>query len=321
MTPITNSSSNSTKQTPGLGRLNWLIALIWMILMILASCDSPPPATPQATPLPSNSSEPLILYDWPEDIPQSILDAFQAEFGIEVIYLTYESQEQAVQNMRQGEVYDVVVVENQFIPGLVAEGLLAEINLDNVPNFSHIAPNFKDLDYDPSNRYSVPFNWGTTGLIIHQDWVKEPVTGWADLWNPDYAGQVAIRDTPREIISLTLKSLGFSANSEDPDELELALERLLELPPSTVIVEGYAEDAVPLLVEGEVILLVGWAEDVMTSREENLAVDYVSPEEGFLLWGDNFVIPANSSHQDTAQLFIDFLLRPDISAQITNENY
>jgi len=132
---------------------------------------------------------------------------------------------------------------------------------------------------------------------------------------------VAIRDTPREIISLTLKSLGFSANSEDPDELELALERLLELPPSTVIVEGYAEDAVPLLVEGEVILLVGWAEDVMTSREENLAVDYVSPEEGFLLWGDNFVIPANSSHQDTAQLFIDFLLRPDISAQITNENY
>ncbi len=294
--------------------------MVGLLCSLLVACNGLTSPLATATPTPPPFAERLVFYDWELDIPQSILDAFSEEFGVNVTYLTYETQEEAVQNMRAGEVYDVVVVENQFVLGLAAEGLLAELDYDNVPNFEHIAPNFKDLAYDPHNRYSIPYSWGTSGLIVRGDLAGGPITRWADLWNPAYAGQVALRSSSREIVGLTLKSLGFSANSEDPTELEAALERLLELP-KIVMVGGYAEDALPVLASGEAVILVGWAEDVWTAQEEKLEISYVLPEEGPLLWGDNFVIPANSPHQATAELFLNFLLRPEISAQITNENY
>jgi spermidine/putrescine transport system substrate-binding protein len=123
------------------------------------------------------------------------------------------------------------------------------------------------------------------------------------------------------LIGLTLKSLGYPLNSEDPAQLEAVQQRLLQLRPNVTLVGPYAEEAVPLLLSGQAAIMVGYAEDVLAARQENENIVYILPEEGALLWGDNFVIPANSPHQTTAELFINFLLRPEISAQITNENY
>ncbi len=295
------------------------IALVG-ILITLVGCGAKPTSllTPTLPPL----AKELAFYDWEEDMPQSVLDAFTEEYGVEVTYLTYESQEEAEENIKAGEVYDVVVLENDAIPWLVADGLLGEIDYRNVPNFDNISVNFRDLAYDPGNRHSVPFNWGTTGLVVRSDLVGELPTHWADLWDPRYAGKIAVRvDVPYDLIGLTLKSLGYSINSENPDELEAALERMLELRQAAFSIGSYAEDAVPALLSGEAVILVGWAEDVLLAREENEDIVYVLPEEGTMLWGDNFVIPANSPHKYTAEVFLNFLLRPDISAQITNENY
>ncbi len=289
-----------------------------VVLTLPVACGS---LLPVPTPTPPSLAEELIFYDWEEDMPQSILDAFTEEYGIKIIYLTYEDQNEAAANIRAGEVYDVVVFDNDFIPQLVAEGLLAEIDYSNVTNFKNISANFRNLAYDPDNVHSIPFNWGTSGLVVRSDLVEEPITHWRDLWDPRYAGRIAMRMEYREGLAVPLKALGYSINSEDPDELEAALEYLLELKQPPVFVGETAEEALPLLLSGDVIILVGWAEDVLLSREENEAITYVLPAEGAMLWGDNFTIPANSPNKYTAELFLDFLLRPEISAQIVNENY
>ncbi len=293
--------------------------LVCLLTACGAAAPSPPPTAP---PL----AETLILYDWEEDMPQSVLDAFTEEFGVEVTYITYEAQEEAIENMMEGQAYDVIVLENQFIPDLSANGFLAEINYQNIPNIKNIAASFRDLAYDPGNKYSIPYNWGTTGIVARSDLLDKPVTDWTDLWDPDYEGKVALwRGTRRETIGFTLKSLGYSVNSEDPDELEAALEKLIALKPNILFVEDYdeaveADSSAPLLANGEAIIGMGYAYDAVLGQEDNEAIAYILPEDGAMLWGDNFVIPANSPHKYTAELFLNFLLRPEISAQITNEN-
>ncbi len=296
-----------------------VITAVVIILMTLPGCEtgSVPSPTPTQPPLASK----LLFYDWAEDMPQPILDAFSEEYGVPVTYLTYESQDEALANIRAGEAYDVVVIDNDYIPQLVADGLLAEIDHQSVPNFKNISANFRDLAYDPGNKHSIPFNWGTTGILVRSDLVEKPVTRWADLWELPADSKIGLRPEMRDVLGPALKALGHSANSEAPGELEAALRHLLKIRRQVVMVDSYAEAAVPLLASGEVVAMVGWADDALQAREANQAISYILPEEGAMMWGDNFVIPVTSPHKHTAQVFLNFLLRPDISAQIVNENY
>lgn len=294
------------------------ILLGFGLLIGCGSQTASPPPTPKATALAGE----LVFYDWADDVPQSILDAFTQEYGVKVEYLVYESQEEAIENLRSGQRYDVVVMESRFIPTLGRAGLLAELDHHNLLNLKNISANFRDLIYDPGNRYSVPFNWGTTGLVVRSDLAAEPVTRWADLWDPRYAGRIGIWvGQRREVVALTLKSLGYSANSERPAELEAALKRLLELKPRLIVLEDFdLASSVGVMTSGKVVIAMGYAKDVLWGREMNQSIAYVLPEEGALLWGDNFVIPANSPRKHVAELFLNFLLRPEIGAQIANEN-
>jgi len=190
---------------------------------MLTACARP---TPSPLPLPT----PLIFYNWQDDMPQAVLDAFTAESGVPVTYLTYESMEEAVANIQAGAVYDVVNLDHRFIPELAEAGRLAVINRQHVLNFKNISANFRGLVYDPQNQYSIPYNWGTTGLVVRSDLIAAPVTRWADLWDGRIAGKVALwRGEPREVLGLALRSLGYSANSERPAELEAALARLCRI--------------------------------------------------------------------------------------------
>jgi spermidine/putrescine transport system substrate-binding protein len=296
---------------------NFVLWALTVVLTATMACSGPA-ATP--TPTPPRLAEELIFYDWEEDIPQSVLDGFTEEYGVRVTYLTYEAQEDALANIQAGKVYDVVVLDNDYIPEFVRRDLLAEIDYRNVPNFKNISASFRDLAYDPGNKHSLPFNWGTTGLVIRSDLVEKPVTRWADLWQLADAHKIAMRDEPRDQLGAALKSLGYSINTEDPDELEKALEHLLEIRPQVVVVDPYAEAVIPLLVSGEVVAVIGWAEDALEGREEHESIVYVLPEEGPMLWGDNFVIPTNSPRKVTAEVFLNYLLRPQVAAQIVNEN-
>lgn len=290
---------------------------LWTVIlflgMVLPACG--PTVTPAA--------EEIVLYNWEGDIPASVLEGFTARYGIRVRYEVYESQEEAIENMRSGREYDVVVMESRFLPMLAEEKLLAKLNYENIVNFKNISPNFRDLIYDPGNQYSVPYSWGLTALVVQTDQVSKPVTRWTDMWDPDYAGRVAIwYGQPRETLAFVLKSLGYSANSENPAELEQALARLVELKPHLRYVEDYdSEIAVPAFQEGGIALLAGYSGDYLASREAGLQVQFVTPEEGALIWGDVFIVPARSAHQAAAEIFINYLLLPDVSAQIVNQKY
>lgn len=297
----------------------WLQPVLMILfLSLLMACRGPiPPPTPTSPAL----ADELVFYDWAEDMPKSVLDAFTAEYGVKVTVLTYQSQEEALQNIQAGQTYDVAVIENEYIPALVTANRLAEIDFRNVPNFKNISANFRDLAFDPGNQHSVPYHFGTTGLLVRTDLLPNPPTRWADLWDQRYAGKIAMRTQMRDIIGFTLMSLGYSFNSENPKELEAVRERLLALRPLISFTDVEAASAVPGLVSGEYAILVGWAEDIGLAREQNSAIAYVLPQDAIALWGDNYVIPANSPSQYTAELFINFLLRPEISAQIVNEKY
>jgi spermidine/putrescine transport system substrate-binding protein len=284
----------------------------------MIACDNSTPSAPAPPPL----ARELTFYNWAGDMPKSVLDAFTSEYGVKVNYPTYESVEEAVASLRTGQVYDVVVMESRSVSLLAQEGLLAELDHANLPNLKNIAANFRDLTYDPGNRYCVPFNWGTTGLVVRSDLVAEPVTRWTDLWDPRYAGRVGLWFGQfREVIALTLKSLGYSGNSENPAELEAALQRLHELKPHVLRLEDFdPTTSAEAMSSGKVALSMGYAADVVAGREKHDAIRYVLPAEGALLWGDNFVIPANSPHKHTAEVFLNFVLRGDINAQIANAN-
>lgn len=292
------------------------ILAILLVTVVLLACGQPPTLA-----TPTLASE-LIFYDWEADMPQSVLDAFTQEYGVKVTYEIYASEDEPVKNMQAGQVYDVVAIANRFIPLLVEAGLLVEINRHNLPNLKNISANFRDLLYDPGNRYSVPFNWGTTGLVVRTDLTQAPITQWADLWDPRYVGRTGIWvGQPREVLGLTLKALGYSANSEDPRQLEAALQHLLALKSHLLFLEDYDLDSsANLMASDKAVVTMGYASDVLDGREKNKAITYVLPKEGALMWGDAFVIPANSPRKYTAELFLNFLMRPEINAQIANEN-
>jgi spermidine/putrescine transport system substrate-binding protein len=287
-------------------------------VLVLGACGDPQPAAPPA-PAPAPLAAEVVFLGYAEDVPESILETFSRESGVKVRYEGYQSPEEAAESIRGGGDYDLAAVENQLVPALVAAGLLAEIDRAHVPNFNNISAAFRDLAIDPGNRYSVPDSYGTTGLLVRTDLVGEGPRLWADLWDPAYAGRIGLRAQPREVIGLTLVSLGQAFNSESPQALEAACQRLQALRPAAVLVDIEAEQAVPRLLSGELAILHGYAEDYRLAHAANPAVSYVLPGEGTALWGDSFVVPARSRRQRTAAELLNFLLRADIAAIQINE--
>lgn len=288
-----------------------------VMLSLLTACGSPgPPPTPNPPPL----AKELVFYDWSGDLIESVFEDFAEEYGIEVKYVVYETPEEAVEKIRAGQQYDVVVLENEYVPSLVDEGLLARIDYRNVPNFNHISASFRDLAYDPGNKHSIPYSWGTTGLVVRTDLVEEPVTRWLDMWDPRYTGKVVGWLIPRYTLGAALQSLGYSINSEDTGELEDALQHLIDLKPNAVWLTT-EETSAYHLASDEAVMALGWAYDAQIGQEEHEAIDYILPEDGTILWGDNFVIPANSPRKYEAELFLNFVLRPEITGRIVNVNY
>lgn len=290
----------------------FLLGLLSLLLVaLLVSCSVPATSPPQPT-----LARTLTLFNWPDYMPQSVLDAFEAEYGVHVVYIPYESMEEAVDRIRQGQQFDVAVLEQDVIPVLRAEGRLAPLDFINIPNIRNISPDFRNLVFDPENRYSVPYNWGTTGIVVRTDLLSKPIERWADLWDPVFAGQVAVRDQPVEVIGTALMALGYPLNTTDPVHLAAAERKLLELRPVTIFHEADGDSVLPALLDGKIAVLLGWAGDALAARAENSAIAYILPAEGAALWQDAFTVAATSKNHDTAEVFINFLLRADIGAQL-----
>lgn len=286
--------------------------------MLIAGCGTSGSDDPGAAPA---AREQFVFLSWADDLPASVIEAFETEFGVDLLYESYASTEEALARLQAGHVFDIAVIDGPYIPDLAAAGLLTEIDYRKVPNFRHVSANFRDLAFDPGNRFSVTYNWGLAGLIVRNDLVERPVMAWRDLWDPAFAGRVLAWDDRDILIGITLRSLGHSINTDSPEQLDQALEKLLQLR-TNAMTSGYSPDiAMEALASGRAVLMFGWSADALRAREEGLDVGFVLPEEGSIQWIDNFVIPASSRRKDLAAAFIDFMLRPEISAQVVNEHY
>jgi len=291
-----------------------LVVLISLFLS-LAACEGALPGLYNPTPTPK-PVEPLILYDWGDYLPKPILGAFTERTGIRVENLAYQDYQDAAVSIQRGELYDVVILAPDQVRSLISDGRLARLEPEAIPNLQNISPDFRNMSYDPGNVYSVPLVWGSSGLLYRTDLVQKPVTHWADLWDSEYTGKVAIWPMADTMLPIALKTLGYSANEEDPAALEAAIQRLLELKPNAVVISNSETTIIPVLESGQAVIAVGWALDALTAQASNQPIEYILPEEGSILWSEELVIPANSPHKDAAEQFINFLLSAEISAQI-----
>lgn len=271
----------------------------------------------------SGSDEPQVLnlYNWSEYMPQEVLDRFQEETGIQVVYTTYDSNEAMYARLKlldDSAQYDLAVPSTYYVSKMRQEGLLAEIDRSKIEGFDKLAPDLVNQAFDPDNAYSVPYLWGTTGLAYDSaDLEGAEVTAWADLWKDEYQGTVMLTNDMREVFHVGLRVLGYSGNSTNPVEIEAAYNKLTELMPS---VRTFNSDAprMPYL-EGETDIGMIWNGEAVMGKEDMPSLEYVYPEEGVIAWLDSFVIPKNAKNVEAAHRFISFVLRPEISALISED--
>jgi spermidine/putrescine-binding protein len=263
----------------------------------------------------------LHVYNWSEYIDPQIYADFEEEFGVRVIEDTFASNEELLAKLQAGATgYDVIVPSDYMVEIMIGEGLLAEVDRENIPNISNIDAKFADPPYDPGMVHCVPYQWGTTGIGYNGDAFDEPPDSWAYLFDPDLAGQnsgkITMLNDPRESFGAALKYLGYSVNTTNEDELTQARELLMQQKSG---VYAYDSDQYEdLLSADETVLALGWSGDFFMVAEEDERIWYAIPKEGGVIWADNLCIPDSAPNKYTAEVFINYLLRPEVGAAISN---
>ena len=267
--------------------------------------------------LPSCENQDVLrIYNWGEYIDEDILTQFTKETGIKLSYSNYASNEEMYASIKRGgSKYDVVIPTDYMIERLIRENMLEKIDFDNIPNFEYIDRRFTNLAYDPTNEYSVPYMWGTNGILYNTDMVDEPVTSWDILWDQKYANQIIMYDSMRDSFVPALIKLGYSINTRSVKELHEARDLLIAQKP---LVHAYMGDTVrDSMIGGEAALAIIFSGDAVYCIDENPALAYSVPLEGSNVWFDAVVIPKGARNKDKAEEFINFLCRPDIALKNT----
>lgn len=256
----------------------------------------------------------LYVYNWGEYIEPEVLEIFEQETGIEVIYDEFETNESMYSKISAGAaLYDLVCPSDYMISKMISEDLLQPINWDNIPNRTHIGEEYWDQTkgFDPTLEYSVPYCWGTVGILYNTTLVDEAIDEWADLWDPRYTDEVLMQDSVRDAFMVAQKMLGYSSNSTNETELLAAKEALIEQKP---IVQAYVIDQVrDKMIGGEAAIGVIYSGEALYTQWENEDLEYIIPKEGTNLWLDSWVIPKGARNVENAEKFINFLCRPDIA--------
>jgi spermidine/putrescine-binding protein len=302
--------------------------------MLLTACG--PKSAPQEAPqsgenesaAPSGEVEPakeIVFYNWSEYIDPEIYTLFEEETGIKVVEDNFSSNEELLAKLQGGASgYAIIVPSDYTVNIMKEEGMLATLDKDNIPNLANLNDNFRDLYYDPGNEYCVPYQWGTTGIGYLDGEVEAP-DSWAVFFDPDKNspayGRMTMLDDTREAFAAALAYLGYDINTTNEDELNEAKDLLIRAKPA---LSGYDSDTYEdLLASGENLMAHGWNGDFLQAQEDNENIAYVMPKEGGVIWVDNLCIPATVTPEEklAAEMFLDFLLRPDIGAMISEYNW
>ena len=260
----------------------------------------------------SRNKETLYVYNWGDYMDESVIAEFEKETGIKVVYDTFATNEDMYVKIKSGgSSYDLIFPSDYMITRMRDEGMLEKINLANIPNFKYIDDRFKGQDYDPNNEYSIPYMWGTVGILYNTTMVDDPVDSWDILWDPKYSKQILMLDSQRDAIGIALIKAGYSLNSTDPTEISEAGELLKQQKP---LVLAYALDEIKdKMVAGEAALALVWSGEAIYAMQENPDLDYAIPKEGTNLWFDGMAIPKGAKNKEAAEKFIDYLCRTEIA--------
>lgn len=266
------------------------------------------------------AQERLYLYNWTYYIPEDVIEDFTKETGIRVIVDAYSSNEEMYNKLvAGGSGYDIVVPSGDYVSIMIAEGLLKGIDLSRVPNFKNIDPKaLARIGFDPGNRYSVPFMMGAAGISVNTTRVSDYEHSWNIFENPKLRGRMTMLDDMREVLGGALKYLGYSVNEKDPARLEEARQVVERWKPN--LVKFDAEAFARGFAAGEFWVVQGYAENVYLEYDEkrHAEIDFFFPREGMPMYLDSFCILSGAKNIDAAYKFIDFMLRPDIAARVSD---
>jgi spermidine/putrescine transport system substrate-binding protein len=292
-----------------------------LLLLCLALCLLFSGCSRTDTPAQSSGKTTINVYNWGQyisDGTDGYLDvnkAFTEETGIEVNYITYDSNETMYTKLKTGgSSYDVIIPSDYMVARLISENMLLPLNYDNIPNAQYIMPAYRGMAHDPTDAYSIPYTWGCTGIIYNTKYVDEADVGsWDLLWNEKYSGKILMFDNPRDAFGVAELRLGYDVNTTNEQELEACAELLKQQKP---LVQAYFMDQMYSALEHEEAWIgVYYAGDFIQMQWENEALAFCFPREGFNLFVDAFCIPTCCQNKDAAEAYINFLCRPDICGQ------
>ena len=257
----------------------------------------------------------LHVFTWANYVGDEIRAGFENEFGVRVIVDVFASNEDLLAKLMSGASgYDVIMPSDYMVAIMIKEKLLAALDLSTIPNYQNISARFLGRDFDPENRYSIPYTWGTAGIGYDSSVVNPPPDSLSILWDKRYSGKFSMLDDQREVIGVALKLLGHSVNSTDLNALKAAKAKLIEQKP---LVKQYKNEADEILGSGDVVMAHCWSGDAFRAAARRPNIKYVIPKEGATQFIDTVCIPASAPHKAIAAQFINYLLRPEINAKVT----
>ncbi|MEF9992310.1 MAG: spermidine/putrescine ABC transporter substrate-binding protein [Peptostreptococcaceae bacterium] len=264
-------------------------------------------------------SQEISFLNYGENIDQETIKEFEEKYGIKVNVETFDDMETMYQKISKGGVkYDVILVSDALMPRMIKQNLIQELNKDNIPNISQMDKDYLNLQIDPGNKYSVPYMFGTVGLIYNKDVVKEKVDSWDILWNEKYKDKIFMFDTYRDTIGAALKKLGYSLNSTNPKEIEEAKELLLTQRKLVNPIYG-VDNGTTMIPAGESDINMIWSGEGLNLQDENPNLVYIVPKEGANFWIDSLCIPSNAKNVEGAEKFINFVSDKESALRIADE--
>lgn len=303
--------------------------------MLAAACILLSAGILQPASLAAERERVVHVYNWSDYVDPKMLEAFTRETGIRVVYDTFDTNELVETKLLAGRSgYDIIVPTGPFLQRLIQAGVFRKLDRDKLPNLKHVWPQIAQrlATYDPGNRHAVDYMWGTTGIGLNVEKVRErlgelPLDSWDLLLKPEYAAKlkdcgIQVLDSPEDILPGVLKATGRNPDTRDEADLRAAADRLVAIRAN--VQKFHSSEYLNALANGDICLAVGYSGDILQAKRRaeeagnGVRIAYIVPREGAQMWFDSFAIPVESQHADEAHAFIDFMLRPEVSAANTN---
>lgn len=261
-----------------------------------------------------SDSNKLVIYNWGDYIDPELLTKFTKETGIKVEYETFDSNEAMYTKVKQGgTTYDIAIPSDYTIDKMIKENLLVKLDKSQIKGLENIDPSFLNKSFDPNNDYSIPYFWGTVGIVYNDQMVQTAPKHWEDIWREEYRDNIMLVDGAREVLGFGANTLGYSLNTKKMSELKAIEQKLNSLTPNIKAIVG--DEMKGYLINEDAAIGVTFSGEASEMLDANEHLHYVVPSEGSNLWFDNIVIPKTVKHQKEAYAFINFMLEPENAAQ------